>query len=1004
MSKPVRSYLRYWICSLLLFTGIIYAQRTDTTLALSYQKQGESFATVANYDSSLAYIEKSYQIFKAADMPSKYLFLSLYKARLLEKKGEREAAFELAKKVLADCESLLSDDAYPTSSANSELGLMYFRRGEMGSANFHIQRAVEIEERKGKPTADLASFVVNQANILVSYGHFQDGISAYQKALGIYQELGLDDPSLLSRIYGNLGNVYQKIGDNKRAEGMLLKGLDIKQKRLPPNHPSIAISLLNLANAQKGIGNLEIANENLEKARKIFAQNPKANQRNLAFVLANQAMNFKEAGENEIAKKKAQEAVDIVEALYQPGHSLITQMYLRLGFIFGTTDVEEEFKWYQRALSSINEETALFIKIRTLENIGTNLYQRDLFQEAFTYLNQAEELILQDPDNPGQNKPYEKVDDKALLFWIIWGKAFSFRGLAEAGIDRESNLRLAKISYESVIYLVNLIYGKLRYEASRKELLSSYLREVYEEAIWVHIELNKIAPDPDLLVRAFELAETRKSTYLLESIRNTNTQRFSGIPPEIPELEKKLLAELGELEGKLSEQNPPLELLDKQIQLADRYDSLVREIEKAYPQYYQIKYKQAPISIEDLQRKLAPRTLLLEYYEGKSNYFLFVVGKERFEVHSLEKDQTTDSLLSVFLTDLSDKEKVEQLGGGTEAIKSYVATAQALGDIFLSEGLKEEDISTLLIVPDGKLSYLPFGLLLKGEAEEASNWRELPYVFQSYSIQYAYSASVRYADPNRKSSARKKFAGFAPKYSSQLFAEARDLEFMYKQREVGDLKFSREEVAEIAEYYEGKTYLEEEASESLFKAEAPNYKVLHLAMHAFVNDDEAMSSGLLFANPADSTEDGFLHAYEIYDLDLNAELVILSACNTGQGEFQEGEGVVSLGRAFAYAGCSNIVMSLWQADDGATRKLMQSYHQFLSDGSGKGEALQLARNAYLESADLTHPYYWGSFVLIGDDTPVVYPLSPWVFALLLLVLGIAGYMYVWVNRSGSPVS
>lgn len=1012
MSKSFLYCLSCCVSLFLSYSGAVLSQSADTLLAKRYQKKGETFMTAAKYDSALANISKAYTIFKAADRPVKYVYLKLYKARILEDKGERDAAFQLAKEVLADCKTLLKNDAYPTSSANSELGLMYYRRGEMGLANYHIEHAVEIEQRKGVPTSDLASYIVNQANLQVSYGHFQDGISSYKKALDIYEKLGLKEGSLLSRIYGNLGNVYQKIGDNKRAESMQLKGLDIKIKRLPPNHPSIAISLLNLANSQKGIGNLAVANENLEKARKIFARNPAANQRNLAFVLANQAMNFVEAGDHVVAKKKAREAVDIVESLYKPGHPLITQMYLRLGYIFGTTDQEEEFNWYQHALSLINEETAPFIKIRTLENIGTNLYQRELYEDAFKYLDQAEHLMLADPTDSTKTKTYDKIDDKALLFWILWGKAYSFRGLAKSGKAKEANLHSAKTYYESVISLVNLIFGKLRYEASRKELLSSHLREVYEEAIEVCTELHKINPDPALLTRAFELAETRKSTYLLESIRNTDKQRFAGIPSEVTMLEKELLTELGEVEGKLSsstsntsgkDSQDHKDLLAQQIVLTGRYDSLVRIIERDYPNYFQLKYTQEPISIEDLQRKLAPRTLLLEYYEGKETYFLFSIGKDSYEVHSLDKSPETDSLLSVFLAESGNKEKVENLGAGKEAVSNYTSKAMALYKVFLKEVLEKEeneDITSLIIVPDGKLSYLPFGLLLREEPAtlEANNWRELPYLFRKYRIQYAYSASVRYTEGVKKNSAKKKFAGFAPQYSSQLFAKSRDLEFMYNQREIGDLKFSREEVAEIASYYKGKTYLEAEANEGSFKAEAAEYKVLHLAMHAFVNDDEAMSSGLLFSSPEDSTEDGFLHAYEIYDLDLKADLVILSACNTGQGTFQEGEGVISLGRAFAYAGCPNIMMSLWQADDGTTRNLMQNYHRFLSEGAGKVEALHLARNAYLANSDLTHPYYWGSFVLIGDDAPVLYPISPWLFVLLVLVLGLAGGMFWWVSR------
>ena len=105
-------------------------------------------------------------------------------------------------------------------------------------------------------------------------------------------------------------------------------------------------------------------------------------------------------------------------------------------------------------------------------------------------------------------------------------------------------------------------------------------------------------------------------------------------------------------------------------------------------------------------------------------------------------------------------------------------------------------------------------------------------------------------------------------------------------------------------------------------------------------------------------------------MNLQADLVVLSACNTGLGRHQKGEGIMSLGRAFAYAGCPNIVMSLWQADDYATSELMKMYYRYLKEGFDKGQSLQKARAEYLATQDQLHPYFWGSFILIGDPTPI----------------------------------
>jgi CHAT domain-containing protein len=130
----------------------------------------------------------------------------------------------------------------------------------------------------------------------------------------------------------------------------------------------------------------------------------------------------------------------------------------------------------------------------------------------------------------------------------------------------------------------------------------------------------------------------------------------------------------------------------------------------------------------------------------------------------------------------------------------------------------------------------------------------------------------------------------------------------------------------------------------------------------------------LIFSPTDTQtqEDGFLHAYELYDTRLNAELAVLSACNTGSGRVVKGEGVLSLSRAFKYAGCPNIAMSLWKADDNATHEIMIHFFKGLRTGMGKTEALRDAQLAYLaeHTGPQAHPYYWATFVMIGDDSPL----------------------------------
>ena len=168
---------------------------------------------------------------------------------------------------------------------------------------------------------------------------------------------------------------------------------------------------------------------------------------------------------------------------------------------------------------------------------------------------------------------------------------------------------------------------------------------------------------------------------------------------------------------------------------------------------------------------------------------------------------------------------------------------------------------------------------------------------------------------------------------------------------------------------QGKAWLAREATERNFKENANNYGILHLAMHGLLNDQDSMFSKLLFIQN-DTLEDGFLNAAEIYDL--NAQLAVLSACNTASRKINRGEGIMSLSRAFMYAGCPSIVASLWKAPDAATSKIMVHFYENLNKGLTKSEAIRQAKLAYLEDNPgiSSHPFFWSTFVAIGDMQPI----------------------------------
>jgi len=290
----------------------------------------------------------------------------------------------------------------------------------------------------------------------------------------------------------------------------------------------------------------------------------------------------------------------------------------------------------------------------------------------------------------------------------------------------------------------------------------------------------------------------------------------------------------------------------------------------------------------------------------------------------------------------------------------------------------------LVIVPDQNLGYVSFeSLCINPDANLVEK-----YSITNYAVQYAYSGTHF----SRNTSARHKisegtFGGFAPSYSTPEGEADYGDPLVSRLYRAGNfaLPGARHEVESIHELMGGDKWLDNEATETMFKETVGDYDLIHLSLHGIINDEQPLYSKLAFASK-DTLNDGFLNAYEIYQLPLKADLVVLSACNTGLGKLEKGEGVMSLARSFAYAGCPSLIASLWKADDQATADIMVRFYENVQANQTVSTALRQAKMDYLANQKveaLRHPYFWSAFVLYSQANPVTSSLP------LLLWIGVA---------------
>ncbi len=183
-----------------------------------------------------------------------------------------------------------------------------------------------------------------------------------------------------------------------------------------------------------------------------------------------------------------------------------------------------------------------------------------------------------------------------------------------------------------------------------------------------------------------------------------------------------------------------------------------------------------------------------------------------------------------------------------------------------------------------------------------------------------------------------------------------------------DLPGTREEIKAIADIIDGQYYYGAQAIEANFKKNAGAYNILHLALHGEVDHERPENSRLFFTKSKDTLEDNMLYSHELFALDIPAELTVLSACNTGSGKIAAGEGIMSLGTAFQYAGSKSLLLTRWEVSDQTTPQVMKYFYTNLKKDMTKSKALQQAKLNYLANADINrvHPFYWGGFYLVGD--------------------------------------
>jgi CHAT domain-containing protein len=543
-------------------------------------------------------------------------------------------------------------------------------------------------------------------------------------------------------------------------------------------------------------------------------------------------------------------------------------------------------------------------------------------------------------------------------------------------------------------------------EEQSRLLLGDKYRDSYMNAIECFNICYKLTENPVFLEKAFGYTEKSKVANLLASTREMKAIN-SIIPENLATTEKSLQKEISFYEAKVSEENNLQNRDSLKIRLWNNYiltaiqnkNSLIKFFENNFPEYYALKYNTQVIQTKNIPTLIGRDNNYISYVISDTSLYILIVNRKHNQLIVKNIDSSFFHTISQFRKLLSEPE----LSGNNalDEFKLFQSYSYRLYS-YLVEPVKKYLISgNLIISPDNTLAYFPFETLItENIIRNDLLYSKLPYLMKAYQISYTYSATLLAESEKTKPSFSNTTLSFAPSYNSAIYVDSLSIKRQQGTGILPDLRFAREEAGFVSQLTSGKLYVNDLATESTFKAEAGKFDIIHLAMHTVLNEKDPMNSGMIFSKAKDSTEDPNLRTYEIYGIPLDAKMVVLSSCFTGAGALFTGEGVLSLARGFIFAGSRSVIMSLWEVDDRSGTDIVKLFYKNLKRGNTKSSSLRQARLKYLENADKlrSHPYFWSTLVIYGDDSPLYYRLSFKVLIVLIPLLLISSAVIYFRKR------
>jgi CHAT domain-containing protein/Tfp pilus assembly protein PilF len=839
--------------------------------------------------------------------------------------------------------------------ASLRAGYISFYLDEQLPAKQDYLAAIALKQKlPAIPDSFLFVHLIYTGGIYYNQGQYDSAVYFYKKAEEIKDKytVTLNESQ---RLYNRLGVMYYETGNYRKARNYFEKAISVLSATDRANKALLANYRINIASLLVKLEELGEAKTVYRSVLPLFSNEV---YHNLGIISIKEA-NYKQAIEylykvNYIGDKK------YVDLCYNFGMAWASLGNHDSSEHYFKKALDENLKWNGQRK---NVTYGLILKFRADQHARERRYM-----DAVKMYQQA---IIQFDNNYSDTNIYKSPMHFSGLFSYInlFNTLVAKGDVLEKLYQFEKNITVLEASldaYKSAFILAEYVEETYNSDDAR-QFLGKIKYSVHSDPIDICLTLYDLTRKKDYLEDAWLFDQRNKASVLsLNVIENEWKNSLKG-EDKVLRREISLKSAITRLILKAAGLTDSVQLLQINTGIRDNEIELekTREIIKNDPAWQQRNLAEIIPRVTDLQKKLDNTTALLSFHLSETELLTFIITNNQFEFHRAAINQDFYSEIESFRAALQNTPAGERYNGAISSMNLYRALILPLHD-------KIAHINRLVIIPDDELNYLPF------EALQDENRK---YLVEKYAVQYQYSAALLgYDDKERPAIQTLAFAPFAfTKYTDSAG------------HVLNSLPASIEEVNKL----KGMVFTDSVATKANFLRAANQYPVIHLATHASVNNIDPARSFIAFYP---SGNDFKLYAEEIYNLKLDStQLIILSACETGTGQLVKGEGLMSLSRAFAYAGCPNVITSLWKAEDKTTAFITRRVHDYLDKGFTKDLALQHAKLDLLNSKEtdprFKTPDYWSNLIFIGNYTPNHYE-SKWQWVAIGVILVLLGYYFI----------